>query len=243
MVNKNYFQFDRKSLFNFWKTKTVNCFPNLNSSLLQARLWESSTVEHWSLLVVRIYCWRFPFTRFWRRRPLPVPKSGNVWPPSLDSSYQITARIRHKWWLVIFYNCFFSYKPNTKKYFYENHFLFRQKYFTTKNILYRNKHNIHKSSRYINIIRSGASALLEKYMESVIFKEYIILKLRLFCHNERRTNIGRHDTWCVTFARNFCYCDLFHKKVNSCYVYMNILFESQKRWVNPYGAQIYLQLF
>jgi len=42
MINENHFRFDRKNLFNFWKTiyglKTVNHFPKLNSSSLHACL-------------------------------------------------------------------------------------------------------------------------------------------------------------------------------------------------------------
>jgi hypothetical protein len=51
MVNGNHFQFDRKSLFNFWKMKIVNRFLDLNSSYLHAHLWEFATARHWSLLV------------------------------------------------------------------------------------------------------------------------------------------------------------------------------------------------
>jgi hypothetical protein len=50
MINRNHFQFDCKSLFNFWKT-----ILDLNSLFLHVRLWESATAEHWSLLVARLY--------------------------------------------------------------------------------------------------------------------------------------------------------------------------------------------
>jgi hypothetical protein len=38
MVNGNHFQFDSKSLINFWKAKIVNRFLDLNSSFLHAHL-------------------------------------------------------------------------------------------------------------------------------------------------------------------------------------------------------------
>jgi hypothetical protein len=53
MVNGNHFQFDRKSLFNFWKP--INRFLKLNSSFLHVYLWEVVIVGYWSLLVTRLY--------------------------------------------------------------------------------------------------------------------------------------------------------------------------------------------
>jgi hypothetical protein len=58
MVNKNYFQFDSKSLFNF--LKTVNRFLDLKSLFLHAHLWKSATAGHWSLLVAQLYHQRSP---------------------------------------------------------------------------------------------------------------------------------------------------------------------------------------
>jgi hypothetical protein len=78
MVNKNYFWFDRKSLFNFWKMKTVNRFPNLNSSSLNACLWESTTAGHQSLLVARIYRRKSQILIFDCRNPASACRSDLV---------------------------------------------------------------------------------------------------------------------------------------------------------------------
>jgi hypothetical protein len=53
--------------------KPVNRFLHLNSSFLQAHLWESATAEHWSLLVAWIYCRKS--TNFGIRSP----ESGRCW--------------------------------------------------------------------------------------------------------------------------------------------------------------------
>jgi hypothetical protein len=64
MINKNHFQFIVKVFlilrkwFKVWKI--VNRFLDLNSSFLHGRLWKSTTVGHWSLLVTRLYHRRSP---------------------------------------------------------------------------------------------------------------------------------------------------------------------------------------
>jgi hypothetical protein len=91
MVNENHFQFNCKNLFNFWKRftvfKTLNRFLDLNSSFLQARLLESVTARHWSLLVVWIYYRRFSNFGIWS------PESGDFRPPLSDSDDQIPPKL------------------------------------------------------------------------------------------------------------------------------------------------------
>jgi hypothetical protein len=125
-VNENHFQFNRKNLFNFWKTiygfKNRNRFLDLNSSFFQTRLWKSVTSGHWSLLVARIYSRRSPnfgirspdFVAGNRRQNPANPDSGKIgqnlatavgfWPSSPESSESGWNPVG--WWNLISSNFF-----------------------------------------------------------------------------------------------------------------------------------------
>jgi len=114
----------------FGKWKTVNRFPNLNSTFLQARLLEPSTAGHWSLLVARIYRRRFPFTKLRRQNPgtfgycrrIPTTRfleSGQSWFWRMWPKFGTNGR-----WLF-FAVVIFLYKPNAKKLFWKNYFFLK----------------------------------------------------------------------------------------------------------------------